>query len=163
VLGYTTLGEIENLKQVAVLVKAHHEDFAGSGFPDRLRGEEIPLGARIIHAASAYDDLVSRFGLPRPQVLQHLQKRAGSRFDPEVVFHLQEALQSADPASQEEAVLPLSKLRPGMVLSRNLKTVSGRLLLPEKAVLREAHIEKIQNFSKIDPIDGGIYVYLSES
>jgi len=60
-------------------------------------------------------------------------------------------------------VLPLSKLQPGMILARNLKTISGRLLLPEGATIAAAHIEKLANFSKIDPIDGGIHVYLPAS
>lgn len=161
VLGHTTLGGIDNLRQVAVLVRTHHENFSGTGFPDRLRGEEIPLGARILHAASSYDELVSRFGFKGPQALEQLRKRGGADFDPEVLFHLQEAL-AAGPSMRQETVVPLSRLEPGMVLSRNLKTVSGRLLLPERAVVQPAHIEKLQNFNKIDPIDGGIYIFLPE-
>jgi hypothetical protein len=157
VLGYTALENIENLKQVGVLVKAHHENFDGTGYPDRLRGEEIPLGARIVRAASAYDDMTSRFGMGRPQALQYLERKGGSKFDPEVVFQLRSVLASLG-SQRQEVVLPLSQLRPGMMLSRDLKTVSGRLLLPEKAVIQEAHIEKLQNFIKIDPIEGGIYV-----
>jgi response regulator RpfG family c-di-GMP phosphodiesterase len=164
VLGYTTLGAIDTLKQVAVLVKTHHERFSGEGFPDRLRGEEIPLGGRIICAASAYDDLVHLAGQSPSEALSQLKKRSGPEFDSEVVFNLQVVLQTAaTTVRQRETVLPLSKLQPGMILARNLKTISGRLLLPEGATIAAAHIEKLANFSKIDPISGGIHVYLPAS
>jgi hypothetical protein len=142
-----------------VIIKTHHERFGGGGFPDGLRGEEIPLGGRIIHAVSAYDDLLYKFGRPSAEALRALAKRAGAQLDPEVVFQLQAVLGRANLKGREMAC-PLSKLKPGMVLSRDLKTVSGRLLLPEKAVIQEAHIEKIRNFSLIDPIAGGLFVYV---
>jgi response regulator RpfG family c-di-GMP phosphodiesterase len=163
VLGYTALSGIDNLQQVAVVIKTHHESFGGGGFPDGLQGEEIPLGGRIIHAASLYDDLLRQAKLQGAQALKELERRSGSQLDPEVVFHLDAALQNVGPSRGREAACPLSQLRPGMVLSRNLKTLGGLLLLPERAVIQEAHIEKILNFSKIDPIAGGIFICLPDA
>lgn len=58
VLGETILNEIEFLRPVAQLVRAHHEQFNGKGFPDGLKEDEIPLVAQIISAASIYDNLI---------------------------------------------------------------------------------------------------------
>jgi two-component system, cell cycle response regulator len=77
------------LADVAKLVRSSHERWDGSGYPDALRGEEIPLGARIISACDAFEAMVS----PRPyrddmsveDALAELKRCAGRQFDPEVV------------------------------------------------------------------------------
>ena len=74
---------------VAEWVLHHHERWDGSGYPDRLRGEEIPLGARIIFVADAYDAMTSdrayRGRLTPRGAIEELERCAGSQFDPEVV------------------------------------------------------------------------------
>jgi hypothetical protein len=74
---------------VAAMVRHHHESFDGSGFPDGLTGDEIPLGARIIAVAETFDELVSagpeRAPASRRNALDTLSERAGSQLDPMVV------------------------------------------------------------------------------
>jgi len=71
-----------------------------------------------------------------------------------------DVLHNFNPVAGTEMVIPISKLEPGMVLSRNLRTVGDRLLMVANTVIHQAHIEKIYNFNRIDPIDGGgVYVY----
>ncbi len=74
---------------IAEIVRRHREHFDGSGYPDGLAGEAIPLGARIIAVADTYDVLVSgrayRAGLPHDEALATLKDGAGSEFDPIVV------------------------------------------------------------------------------
>ncbi|RME88279.1 MAG: HD domain-containing protein [Anaerolineae bacterium] len=77
------------LKDVSTIVRHHHERWDGEGYPDGLRGEEIPLGARIIAVVDVWDAL----GSPRPyreawqeeDILRYLQEQAGEQFDPHVV------------------------------------------------------------------------------
>jgi len=74
---------------IAPIVRAHHEEYDGSGYPDRLAGEEIPLEARILHAADVFDALVSprpwRGAWSREDAVAYLELSAGRSFDPGIV------------------------------------------------------------------------------
>ncbi len=80
---------IEILKESAAMVRHHHENWDGSGYPDGLKSEEIPLGARIIFVADAFDALVTdrpyRKGATRAEALDVIRRHAGNQFDPTVV------------------------------------------------------------------------------
>lgn len=89
VIGAEILSTVPALYLVASLVRAHHERMDGSGYPDGLKGDEIPLGARIVSVADAYDTLTthhtsSLLNAPTYQ-LDVLREQAGSQFDPYVV------------------------------------------------------------------------------
>ena len=81
---------------VADWVLHHHERWDGRGYPDRLPGEEIPLGARILFVADAFDAMTSerayRRRLTFDEALAELERCAGSQFDPEIVSALAEEL-----------------------------------------------------------------------
>ena len=70
-------------------VRSHHEKWDGSGYPDGLRGEAIPLGGRILSVADVYDALTTdrayRAGWPHDEAVQYLKDNAGSHFDPAIV------------------------------------------------------------------------------
>ena len=94
---------------VAEWILHHHERWDGTGYPDRLPGPEIPLGARIIFVVDAYDamtsDRVYRGRLAREDALAELTRCAGTQFDPQVVAALAEEL---DPAQEEPATAALA-------------------------------------------------------
>lgn len=83
--GERILQTLSFLKEAAPLVRSHHERVDGKGYPDGLAGEEIPLGARIIAVADAFDAMTSkrpyRSGLEIPKALIEIQKQAGTQFD----------------------------------------------------------------------------------
>jgi HD-GYP domain-containing protein (c-di-GMP phosphodiesterase class II)/signal transduction histidine kinase len=83
------LRPLEYLGQVRELVLAHHERWDGSGYPSGLRGDEIPLGARILAVVDAWESLTSarpwRIATPREEAAAELRREAGRQFDPEVV------------------------------------------------------------------------------
>jgi HD-GYP domain-containing protein (c-di-GMP phosphodiesterase class II) len=88
------IGTISSLHgQVYKCVRHHHENFDGSGYPDGLAGEQIPLGARIIMVADTVDAMTTdrpyRKALPFERVFVELEKYSGKQFDPVVVtaFH----------------------------------------------------------------------------
>ena len=88
-LGAQILEPVEALSGAAALVLACHEHWDGSGYPRRLRGEEIPLGARVILACDAYDamtsDRVYRKGMSPAEAIAELRRCSDTDFDPRVV------------------------------------------------------------------------------
>ena len=89
VVGEQILSPVEFLSDVLPLVRSAHECFDGSGYPDGLAGEEIPLGARIVFACDTYDAMTTdrpyRSALPHEQAVEELRRVAGSQLDPRVV------------------------------------------------------------------------------
>ncbi|HLX63920.1 MAG TPA: HD-GYP domain-containing protein [Planctomycetota bacterium] len=90
------LGSLEMLKGAVSYIKHHHEHFDGSGYPDQLAGESIPLGARIIHVAEAFDSMVTQRSyspaLSPEEAMAELQQLSGVQFDPNVVDVLDQIL-----------------------------------------------------------------------
>jgi putative nucleotidyltransferase with HDIG domain len=88
-IGAEILQSMPPLRRHATAVRHHHERFDGSGYPDGLCGADIPLAARIIAVADAFDALSSnrsyRCGVSADRALDEITKVAGSHFDPEVV------------------------------------------------------------------------------
>jgi putative nucleotidyltransferase with HDIG domain len=88
-IGYNMLTHIPFLRDAAEIVLAHHEFFDGTGYPRGLRGEEIPLGARIISVANALDAMLSdcpyRKALPMSHAREEIRRCAGTQFDPKIV------------------------------------------------------------------------------
>lgn len=92
VTGAQVLSTVPSLREVAAIVRAHHEQMDGLGYPDQLQGEAIPLGARIVAVADAYDVLTRRQALTPGEALRVLRQNAGSQFDPRVVSALERLL-----------------------------------------------------------------------
>lgn len=88
-VGAEVLGHIPSLRMIAPLVRSHHERWDGSGYPDGLAANAIPLGARVIGTADAYDAMITerpyRRALSTDDALDELRRCAGKQFDPAVV------------------------------------------------------------------------------
>jgi diguanylate cyclase (GGDEF)-like protein len=89
IIGERMLAEAPALAHVAPLVRSSHEAWDGSGYPDGLAGDDIPLGARIIAVCDAYEAMISdrpyRRGVSPMQAIAELRRCAGRQFDPRVV------------------------------------------------------------------------------
>jgi putative nucleotidyltransferase with HDIG domain len=88
-IGYNMLTRIPFLREAADIVLAHHESFDGTGYPRGLRGEQIPLGSRIISIANTLDAMLSdwpyRDALPMSHAREEIRRCAGTQFDPKIV------------------------------------------------------------------------------
>ncbi|SDI26266.1 HD domain-containing phosphohydrolase [Desulfosporosinus hippei] len=88
-IGYRILSTVNDMAEIAEYVLCHHEKWNGMGYPKGLKGEEIPLQARIIAIADAYDAMTSqrsyRSALPEVIALEELQNNAGIQFDPMIL------------------------------------------------------------------------------
>ena len=104
--GDSILGPIKFLHRVQDIVKHHHERYDGTGYPDKLKGEGIPLSARIVCVADSYDAMTSdrpyRAALDRAEAISELRKHAGSQFDPELVQRFIGLLEHRFPAGGSE-------------------------------------------------------------
>jgi HD-GYP domain-containing protein (c-di-GMP phosphodiesterase class II) len=104
-IGFRMLESL-GVQPVAEWVLHHHERWDGAGYPNRLAGDQIPLGARIIFVADAYDAMTSdrdyrKAASPR-DALTELERCAGTQFDPAVVKALVDEL---GPAREPDAAL----------------------------------------------------------
>jgi len=88
-IGANLLKKIPFLEKASDLVLYHHERYDGKGYPEKLKGEEIPLGARIIAVADAFDTMTTdrsyRSALDTEMAISELKKCAGAQFCPAVV------------------------------------------------------------------------------
>jgi putative nucleotidyltransferase with HDIG domain len=88
-IGHNMLKKIPFLREAAEIVYAHQEHYDGSGYPRGLKGEAIPLGARIFAVADTLDAMISdrpyRRALPLSAAREEIQRCSGSQFDPRVV------------------------------------------------------------------------------
>ncbi len=87
--GWAVLKSIPGCQMASLLILHHHEMWDGRGYPAGLKGEDIPLGARIVAITDAFDAMTTdrcyRQGMPVEEALQTLERFAGTQFDPEIV------------------------------------------------------------------------------
>jgi diguanylate cyclase (GGDEF)-like protein len=88
-IGQVILEQAAALKDAVPIILHHHERFAGHGYPYGLRANEIPLGARIVAVADAYDAMINdrpyKRAITHEQAIAELRRHAGTQFDPEIV------------------------------------------------------------------------------
>ena len=93
------LDDIKQLKDVVAIIKFHHEHFDGNGYPYGKKGEEIPIGSRILAVADAFDSMVTpktyRNQVTPREALKNIKELAGKQFDPAVVEVFEEILPNA--------------------------------------------------------------------
>ncbi len=93
VIGAEIMRPVELLAEAAEIVHHHHEHYDGSGYPDGLGGDQIPIGSRIVLVADAFNAMTTdrpyRKARPKNEALQVLKKHSGKQFDPRVVGALE--------------------------------------------------------------------------
>ncbi|MDR3112026.1 MAG: HD-GYP domain-containing protein [Elusimicrobiota bacterium] len=96
IIGYNIAVSMTFFSDTAPLILYHHERYDGNGYPEKLSKNQIPIGARIICVADAYDAMVSdrpyRKSLPKENAILQLQKESGIQFDPIIVQAFAEIL-----------------------------------------------------------------------
>ena len=122
VVGADILERVRFPYPVVPIVRSHHESWDGSGYPDGLKGEAIPIGARLLTAVDCFDALASerpyRKALPLPEAMEFLKARAGIQFDPQIV----ELLERHYLALEEKAREQIGHIEP---LKTNFTVVRG--------------------------------------
>ncbi|MCX7984375.1 MAG: response regulator [Bacteroidetes bacterium] len=161
VVGEMIVSGIPQFKNMGSWLRHQMENYDGSGYPDKLAGEEIPLEARLLRAVNLLESIP-------PQVLSDsnvmndiLLKARNTILDPRIVQLLQEYLLLHFHPSWIEGKKQINvmDLREGMVLAADLSTGSGKKLLPKDTRITKTIIERILSQHHFDPIIGGIYIY----
>jgi response regulator RpfG family c-di-GMP phosphodiesterase len=153
---------LEDLRGAAAVVALHVGAHDGAGFPDGLSGAAIPLGARIVALASDYDNLqlgalVQRKVLPE-DAKKIIYDSSGKRYDPQVVAAFR-ALMDGDPVAPRDQATLSKYLKPGMVLSRDLVSPEGFMLLSADHVLDERMVLQVQEFEAKNDTRLNIWVW----
>lgn len=162
--GEKILAMVPNLGTAARSVRHHHENFDGTGYPDGLRGEKIPLSSRIIAAVDAYDNALNAknvFENSSPEkALASVLARCPSDLDPEIVAQLRKVVVGTTmDQSGSDVEITWRDLREGMTLARDLRSAKGLLLVPRGTQLKAKDIENVRNYQASDPLLEGIFVF----
>ncbi len=163
--GAGILSGMKRLSRVATFIRHHHELYDGSGFPDSLKGIDIPLGARILSVANTISNHLDVSGRGEAHSIEktvsYLEHRKGTFFDPSVVDSAVRVLTlKRDEMSKRDVVsLRVDEIRPGMKLACDLYTRGGILLAPEGKLLDEEMVNKIRSFNEIDPVTREVLVF----
>ncbi len=87
--GAAILNPVGQLQKVIPIIKYHHEKFDGTGYPEGLKDQDIPLSARILCVADSFDAMIAdrpyKRAMEREQAFAHVKQKAGTQFDPDVV------------------------------------------------------------------------------
>ena len=110
--GASIINRLGFLNDAVPAIRHHHERFDGRGYPDGLSGEDIPLGARIIHVADAFDSMLStrvyRPALTHDDALEELRRSSGTQFCPRCASALEAVISRTMTSFGPEPVLVAS-------------------------------------------------------
>jgi response regulator RpfG family c-di-GMP phosphodiesterase len=148
--GEATLMALERLHGVAKLVRSHRERFDGRGYPDGLSGLDIPFGARILAVAIDFESGQQGTLTGKPmsafEARGFILSASGKRYDPQVVAAFAEPLASPKTAPAQDIALTVLELRAGMVISRDLITGDGLMLVAARRTIDDSLIQQIKRF-----------------
>lgn len=153
-IGANLLAEVDELTYVVEIIKHISELYNGSGMPEHLSSDEIPLGSRIIAIVSYFDNLVigrqTSTVVSVTEAKQRLESLCRSRFDPELVtFYLTmlEGFPGSSKVEKLEFPIDLMQLREGLILAHDVINNSSNVLLTKGTVIENNHIEKLTTIS----------------
>ncbi|CAI8957688.1 HD domain-containing phosphohydrolase [Pseudomonas sp. IT-P294] len=161
---------LDPMKDAARLILHHQERWDGSGFPDRLKGEAIPLGSRWLKLAVDFIELQRGLILERQmnsdEALVYIRQYAGRLYDPDLVEDFIQVcaayLSDVSLADPTVKVLTTRDLAAGMLLARNLNADNGMLLLNAGKVMSGPLIEKLIAFEAMEGAKYSIFVKVPE-
>ena len=166
--GEEIFASLEELKDVAMMVRGHLEAFNGSGFPDGLQGSAIPLGARLIAIASHIERSANSVSNERDDyALMTLRLRSGTLLDPALLSYFTTItrilyFEKKNSGTTGEVDVPANELLTGMKLSRDLSNGAGVLLFQKGDTLDPAGIAFIRrSFGAKKISTGGVWIYVN--
>jgi response regulator RpfG family c-di-GMP phosphodiesterase len=165
--GQATIDTMEELQDIGRLIRHHHEEFAGGGFPDRLVGEKISIGGRILALANFIDN--NYFQLTgvdaKYQMTRKIAAGMGTLFDPALAVVANQAvkdvLEDAPVLLQQTIVeqeVPLRNLEIGMVLTRDIYSTVGVLVVERGKQITPQSLDVIRRHQLNIPLNAMAFV-----
>lgn len=161
---------LDPMKDAARLILHHQERWDGTGFPDRLKGEAIPLGSRWLKLAVDFIELQRGLILERQmnsdEALVYIRQYAGRLYDPDLVEDFIQVcaayLSDVSLADPTVKVMSTRDLAAGMILAHNLNADNGMLLLNAGKVLSGPLVEKLIAFEAMEAAKYSVFVKVPE-
>ena len=151
-IGEKMISSAYDLRQTAKIIRSHHEEFGGDGFPDGLAGSEIPLGARITRLANDYDNFIYKSKIKASEAVEKLKERSGYIYDPKLATYFVKFIKTnvdKQESSTKASGVPLNDLKQGMYISEDITLQNGMLLIPKGVILDASMLKKVQSFESL--------------
>ena len=159
--GQMLVGSVPQLKGIGTWLRHQMENFDGTGYPDRLMEEEIPLASRILRVVNLLEERAAEGASSTAELQRAVEQARGTILDPRVVRLMGEYLMISENPSWLEGKrrIDLRSIKEGMVIAIDLCTASGIKLLPKDTRLTSTYIARILSHHHSDPIVDSVYVY----
>jgi response regulator RpfG family c-di-GMP phosphodiesterase len=160
-----TLSSIPELEPVARLVRSHMELIDGTGFPDRLKGNAIPRGARILRIARDFvglqTGLLKDISLDANEAFKLIKLNAGKKYDPYVIKILETLSEEFSLGEEfaQEVKIDAMQLSAGMIVSRDIYNSMGILMIAKGFKLNQNIIDKLASINAMNEVSLKIFVY----
>jgi HD-GYP domain-containing protein (c-di-GMP phosphodiesterase class II) len=164
--GQELFAALEELSDVGLMVRGHHEAYDGTGFPDGLGGDDIPLGARLLAIADTIEHAASSVSNERDEfAFMVIRRHAGTLLDPRLISYFNMItrvlyFERRASTSTGEVVITPKELITGMILARDIVSATGTLLLQKGNKLDSSGITLIRRMLQA-PI-GGVWIYVGK-
>lgn len=165
ILGEAVLIGIPGLSIESKIIRCQFERYNGLGFPDALEDNETPIGAKILAVARDYVELVqgqyTGKAFEEAKARAEIKRYSGERYNPEVVEIFIDIIEkySMENVAENEKRLPARNLQEGMILSRNIYSGSGVILLKKDHSINTQILDKIINFEQLAGESLDIFIY----
>jgi response regulator RpfG family c-di-GMP phosphodiesterase len=166
--GQQIVASHARLAGVGQIIRAHHERYDGQGYPDRLEGAAIPIGARILAMISEYERFAMRNGQKdsqgnlqqqqRQEAIKHLREERNKGLDPHLTLAFLELLGEQIEEDDSLIEVTLANLRAGMTLVNGIFGQNGLCIIGPGVTLQAFHLARLESFNRIDPITQKILV-----
>jgi len=154
IYSQTLASLVDPSSEIGETIRAHHERFDGTGYPDGLQGEQIPWSARCLAVAVGFVES----GLSKSAAADTVMAQSGQAYDPEAVRLFLEVTYLINLPRQVNEI-HLGELEPGMMLATGIYSPHGLLLVGEGQTLGPGIIAKIRHDNQVTPINQRLLVY----
>ncbi|HRR72000.1 MAG TPA: response regulator [Syntrophorhabdaceae bacterium] len=157
-IGSLIVSTITGYEETAHDIYHQLENYDGSGRPEGIMKEEIPVGARILRAIVLQEE-ISMSGQGRDEIIEGLRLSINTKLDPVIASHaINYFIESKTDKPFEERIIPIDDLKSGMVVAEDVFSLSGVKIMPKGMRLNDRIITFVKERNIIDPIVGGIYI-----
>lgn len=158
--GEAILNQVDLLRPVAAMVRLHHEQPNGRGFPDGVDKDHLPPGAMVVSAASLYDDMVHHRKIPLDQMADKIHRMRGYQLPSEFVDLLLEINleKIAEEAKRNYQEVDMDELKPGMVLALDVYMKTGAFVMAAGTEINDDVIDKLKRYYDLGNISSKVFI-----